>query len=401
MKKITSLLLSIFCVLSLLAGCGTKIDESQTVTTSPETVSYQPDLRIVTTVFPVYDWVRQILGDRLQDTELTLLLKNGVDLHSYQPTTDDLVAISNADIFIYVGGHSDTWVEDALGNEGNPNRIEIDLFDVLGDSLKPLVVTEGMEHNHDHHHHDHADDGQCDEHCDASAEDPHHDHHEEHDDHDEHHDHHDEHHEHHEHHDGHEEHHEHHEEDCNGHHHDHDSEKDEHVWLSLVRAQQSVTAIAEEIAQADPDHRQEYLKNADQYAAEMEDLHRQYAKAVSDSRLDTLIFADRFPFFYLADDYGLKYYAAFTGCSAESEASFETVALLAEKLETLQIGSLLTIENRSHMIPETVLETCKNKDIAVLVLNSLQSVTAEDLRNGMTYLNAMENNLTILREALS
>ena len=396
MKKITSLLLSIICVLSLLAGCEKKTDESKIITTSPETVCYQPDLRIVTTVFPVYDWVRQILGDRLQDTELTLLLKNGVDLHSYQPTTDDLVAISNADIFIYVGGHSDTWVEDALRNEGNPNRIEIDLFDVLGDSLKPLVVTEGMEHHHDHHH-EHDDDEQCHEHCDASAEDPSHDHHEEHDDHhdghDEHHDHHEEHHEHHEEHP--------HEENCHEHHHDHDSEKDEHVWLSLVRAKQSVTAIAKEIAQADPDHRQEYFNNADQYAAQLEDLHRQYAKTVSDSRLDTLIFADRFPFFYLADDYGLKYYAAFTGCSAESEASFETVALLAEKLDTLQISSLLTIENRSHRIPETVLDTCKNKDIAVLVLNSLQSVTAEDLGNGITYLNTMENNLTVLREALS
>lgn len=332
MKKLITVLLFLLVLAGIMTGCG-NFGKSQNEDT----------LNIVTTIFPEYDWVRQILGDGNEQAQITLLLDNGVDLHSYQPNADDLVAISNCDMFIYIGGHSDSWVEDALANRVNQDMVVINLLDVLGDAVKSEEIVEGMEHDHAHE----------DEHTG-----------EEHD-------------------------------------HGHEAEIDEHIWLSLRNAKTIVSYIACQLGAVDPDNASVYTENANAYMAELDALDGEYQAVVEGAALDTLLFADRFPFRYLVDDYGIEYYAAFSGCSAESEASFETVAFLAGKVDTLGLSHVLTIENATHKIAQTVIDNTESKDQTVLVLNSLQSVTAKDVGNGLTYLDVMRENLEVLKDALN
>ena len=307
-------------------------------------------LSIVTTIFPEYDWVISILGENKDDAEVTMLLDNGVDLHSYQPTAEDILKITTCDMFVYVGGESDEWVDDVLKQATNKDMVVIDLLDVLGDSVKEEEVVEGMEHEHDHEH----------EHEEGEE----HDHDEDHD-------------------------------------HEHEEpEYDEHVWLSLRHAQVICRKIESELEKLNPDHKEAYKKNLDAYISELQKLDAEYKDVVEQSSCKTILFADRFPFRYFADDYGLSYYAAFTGCSAESEASFETIAFLSEKVDELDLPAVLTIENAKHKIAETVLENSSGKERKILVMDSLQSTTSEDLRNGKTYLSVMKSNLDVLKEAL-
>ena len=339
MKKILSILLILILSVGCLSACGSGRG------------SGDGKLRIVATIFPEYDWVKSILGDRATDAELTLLLDNGVDLHSYQPTAEDILTISDCDLFIYVGGESDRWVEDALKNPVNKNRIVINLMDVLGGAVKEEEIVPGMqEEEHDHDHED--------------------------DDHDDHED--------------------------GDHDHDHEEgpEYDEHVWLSLRNAAVIVKSLSESIQKLDPDHAETYRKNTEDYLAKLNALDGQYKAAVDAASVKTLLFGDRFPFRYMTDDYNLNYYAAFVGCSAESEASFETIAFLSEKVDELSLRSVITIEGTDHRIAETIIRNTKTKDQQILVLDSLQSAKAEDIRNGVTYLSVMEKNLTVLKEAL-
>lgn len=336
MKKTAAILLSALFAASTLTGC-----------TNTPTMENSDGLRIVSTIFPTYDWTQQILGDTAKEADLTLLLDQGVDLHSYQPTADDLIKISSCDLFIYVGGESDSWVEKALENPVNPNRQVINLVEVLGDAVKSEEIIEGMQDDHDH---DHADDE--------------HDHHSE--DHD----------------------------------HEHEEETDEHVWLSLRNAKVLCEEIAKKLSVIDSAHKDTYAKNKTAYAEKLSELDVQYAETVNNSTQKTLLFGDRFPFRYLVDDYGLDYYAAFSGCSAETEASFKTVAFLASKVDELNLPSVLTIEGRQHKIAQTIVDNTDKKNQQVLTLNSMQSTTAEDLKNGATYLSIMENNLQVLKDAL-
>ncbi|MBR1914069.1 MAG: zinc ABC transporter substrate-binding protein [Lachnospiraceae bacterium] len=334
-------------------------------------------LSIVTTIFPEYDWVREILGDKAEEADITLLLDNGVDLHSYQPSAEDIMKIGKADIFIYVGGESDEWVEDALKEASNPDRKVIDLLEVLGDSVKEEEVVEGMEHDHEH------EDGE--EHHDEDAHDE-----EEYNDEEEHHDE--------DAHDG----EEHHDEDVSGDEHEHgeEPEYDEHVWLSLRNAQILCDAIAEALGEADPGDAATYTANAADYKSKLAALDKSYQEAVDAADIRTVLFGDRFPFRYMTDDYGLDYYAAFAGCSAETEASFETVIFLADKLDELGLPAVLTIEKSDGKIAETIRDNTVSKDQKILVMDSLQSTTSEDIKNGATYTGAMEDNLEVLKEAL-
>lgn len=320
MKKILSILLILILSVGCLSACGSNGGRRD------------GKLRIVATIFPEYDWVKSILGDRAADVELTLLLDNGVDLHSYQPTADDILTISDCDLFIYVGGESDRWVEDALKNPVNKNRVVINLMDVLGSAVKEEEIVEGMQEEHDH-----------------DEEGP---------------------------------------------------EYDEHVWLSLRNAAIIVKSLSESLQKLDPDHAETYRKNTEDYLAKLAALDGQYKAAVEGASVKTLLFGDRFPFRYMTDDYGLKYYAAFVGCSAESEASFETIAFLSEKVDELSLRSVITIEGTDHRIAETIIRNTKTKDQQILVLDSLQSAKAEDIKNGVTYLSVMEKNLNVLKEAL-
>lgn len=325
MKKFLTILLSLLFIAGIMSGC-----------TSNTTVKNDSKkLKIVTTIFPEYDLVKQILGDKADNAELIMLLDNGVDLHSYQSTADDIVKISDSDMFIYVGGESDGWAEDALKNATNKDMVVINLLEVLGDSVKTEEVVEGMQ-------------------ADEEAE----------------------------------------EEE------NHEEESDEHVWLSLRNAEILCGEIAEKLGEIDPQNKEAYAANASAYNEKLSALDTEYRNAVDAAECRTILFGDRFPFRYLADDYGLTYYAAFVGCSAETEASFETVTFLAGKVDELGLNAVLTIEGKNHKIAETIISNTKDKNQAVLTMNSMQATTTKDVENGVTYLSVMEQNLEVLKQAL-
>ena len=332
MKKITALLLALLMLVGALAGCGKQNDTNKT-----------DKLSIVTTIFPEYDWVREILGDKADNAEITMLLDNGVDLHSYQPTADDIVKISNCDLFIYVGGESDGWVDDALKNATNKNMKVINLLEVLGDSVKTEEIVEGMQEEHEHE----------DAHAHDDAEE-----------------------------------------------HEHEEEADEHVWLSLKNAKMLVKVISKALQELDPDNKDIYAANADAYVKKLSALDAEYQAAVDAASNKTILFGDRFPFRYLVDDYGLRYYAAFVGCSAETEAGFETISFLAKRVDEWKLPCVLTIEGAQHKIAETVVRNTTAKNQKVLTMDSMQSTTTQDVKNGTTYLSVMEKNLSVLKEAL-
>ena len=501
MKRIIPLCLALIMTVGLLAGCGKQ---------NEQTASDKTKLRVVTTIFPEYDWVRAILGDKADNAEITMLLDNGVDLHSYQPTADDIVRISDCDLFVYVGGESDGWVENALKNAANRNMKVINLLEVLGDSVKTEETVEGMqEDDHGHSHdkqltednirdrtlsdfagawkslHPYLLNGDLDKFCQHRADE---------------------------------------DEDSSttkdtylekfkaswqcdaekisingntitftyadgktvsaeytyagyqpkrndegtirsvryqfettsadapkyvqfndhGHEpgeaehfhiyfgndgfdalmsgktnpffvkdalsaedildelmgHDHGEEKDEHVWLSLKNAQALCVTIADALCAIDPDNKNTYIANAAAYRDKLAALDADYKAAVDGAAHKTVLFGDRFPFRYLVDDYGLRYYAAFAGCSAESEASFETISFLAGKVDELNLPCVLTIEGKNHKLAETIVQSTAEKNQKILTMDSMQSTTSEDVANGTTYLSVMEQNLSVLKEAL-
>ncbi|HHT24736.1 MAG TPA: zinc ABC transporter substrate-binding protein [Clostridiaceae bacterium] len=345
MKKYISVILAAIMLVFCLSACG----NSNTTNNSKN-----EKIQIVTTIFPEYDWVKEIIGENAEQAEVTMLLDNGVDLHSYQPTAEDILKISTCDIFIYVGGESDSWVEDALKEATNQDMKVINLLEVLGESVKTEEMVEGMQESEHNHGHDHAHD---------------HEHEQEHD-------------------------HEH------EHNHDHAEEKDEHVWLSLKNAETLCEAISGALQEIDPEHKDVYADNTSTYIKKLAELDNEYKEVVNDAEQKTVLFGDRFPFRYLVDDYGLEYYAAFVGCSAETEASFETITFLAGKVDELGLNNVLTIEKSDQKIAETIVRNTKSKDQKIMTLDSMQSTTSEDVENGATYLSIMKNNLEVLREAL-
>ena len=318
----------------LTAGIIFGLSACQSANTVPK-ASAEDDgdrISIVATVFPEYDWTREILGDRLQDTDLRLLC-NGVDMHSYQPSIDDMMEIADCDLFIYVGGESDDWADEALAEGTNPDRRVINLLDMLGSSAREEEHVEGMR----------AESGEEDE------EEP---------------------------------------------------ELDEHVWLSLRNAQLFAEKISDELSEIDPDHAKEYADNTAAYTDSLRELDVEYQAAVEKGRVRTLLFGDRFPFLYLVKDYGLSYYAAFAGCSAEAEASFETIAFLAGKADELDLHTILKIEGDGNRIAGTIAQNTSYKDMKVEILDSMQGTTLKDIESGVTYLGIMQDNLSVLKEAL-
>ena len=179
-----------------------------------------------------------------------------------------------------------------------------------------------------------------------------------------------------------------------------EKEYDEHVWLSLKNTKQLCNAIAEALEEIDPERADIYDANMVAYEEKLDDLDAQYQETVDNAKQKTLLFGDRFPFRYLVDDYGLSYYAAFAGCSAESEASFETISFLAKKVDELGLKNIMTIEKSDQKIAKTIIENTATKDQKILTLDSMQSTTSDDIANGETYLSAMEKNLEVLKEAL-
>ena len=329
----------------------------------------KPRIKIVATTFPIYDWTREALGERLAETDLVLLQQSGVDLHSYSPSAADLRQIASCDLFMFVGGESDEWTERALAQKGNPRRRVLNLVKTLGSAAKEERIVEGMEHEHHHHDadHDDADHDKDKNHAQKhDHDDDDHDHVKKHD-----------------------------------HEHDHDEhEIDEHVWLSLRHAATLVKAIAANLAALDPANAETYRANADAYCAKLSALDSSYRKVAANAKRKTILVADRFPFRYLADDYGLEYFAAFSGCSAESEASFKTVMFLAKKVDALSLPVIVTMEGANHKIAETVRRTTKAKDQRILTLDSLQSTGGEAAKT-THYLETMRRNLETLKAALN
>ncbi len=573
MKKLLSFAAALFVLLSCFAPATAEAGK----------------ISVVTTIFPIYDWVREIVGAN-DHVDISILLDSGVDLHSYQPTVQDIVKVASSDVFAYVGGESDEWVNGALAGAVNPEMQVVNLVEAMGEDIKMEEIVEGMEHNHDHDHDDHdhdeddhghdEDDHDHDEDHDHGHDEDDHDHGEDHDhDHDDHdgdeqehaaepfadsevedrplsdfagdwqsaypyllngsldeaiehsaqdgsmtaeeyhayyeqglkadaerlvisedgvftfyvngephqseyeyrnfliywnvygskgvryqyeaknpengvpkyvqisdhlihpakaehlhvyvtdvsfehlvedttnwpyyfpasltdeeviahfgggHSHDDDDEDDHDH--GHDE-----DEHDNEHEHDHEHEEeaDEHVWLSLRNAQKLVAALTDALCKADPADAETFRANAAAYIGKLAALDAQYTETVNSAAFKAFLFGDRFPFRYLADDYGLDYFAAFSGCSAESEASFATVVFLAGRMDELGLPAVLTIENPRTRLAQTIVENTQAKNQKILSLDSMQGTTAADIAAGATYLGIMENNLAVLRDALN
>lgn len=330
-KRILICITAALVIMSSLSFCGRNTDDSD----SEGKNSGEP-LRIITTVFPLYDWTKNILGDGPDEEELTLLLDNGVDMHSYQPTVDDILQISTCDLFIYVGGESEEWVDEILAQAENKEMEVINLLDILGDAAKEEEQVEGMQ----------AVRGEEEQ----EEETP---------------------------------------------------EYDEHVWLSLRNAELFCNAIAEQLMSLNPERADDYRNNLADYCSRLKELDEEYGKAAEEADVNTLVFADRFPFLYLLKDYGIGYYAAFAGCSAEAEASFETIVFLINKVNELSLPAVMTIDGSDQRLAETIVRSSETKQQKILVLDSLQSVSRKELRDGISYLSVMEENLNVLKTALN
>ncbi len=308
-------------LMSVLAGC-----------TSADRHKYNDKIEIVCTIFPEYEWTKEIIGE-LPDKSITLLADNGTDFHSYQPSTGDIVTISECDILIYVGGESDKWVEDALKNSVNPDMKVIKLADILsGELLEEPEALEGHEHESEEEH----------------------------------------------------------------------QIFDEHVWLSLKNAEKFCNAIADALSEADSENSDIYRKNAEEYIGQISALDKEFEDKLSHNKRNTVIFGDRFPFIYMMEDYGIDYYAAFPGCSSEINASFDTIVGLAEKAEEESVPVILTIEGSDCNISDAIISNTKDGlERRILTLDSMQTVSRNEMEEGKTYLSVMEQNLDVLTEALN
>ena len=299
----------------LIGGCSSQGSENKKKKT------------VVTTIFPLYDWARNIMGDS-DDVELILLMSSGSDLHNYQPSVNDIIKVTDCDLFVYIGGESDEWAEDIIEEREKAGKKNLDLIDELSEFIREEELAEGMQ-------------GEAEE-----------------------------------------------------------GEYDEHIWLSLRIAQKACELIRRDLSEIDKSNGSKYQQNCSEYVEMLGKLDESYVATVNESYGNVLLFADRFPFRYLVEDYGLTYYAAFKGCSAESEASFETIRFLAEKADENGLEYILILENNNGKIARTIIESTIKKDQEILTIDSMQSVTGSDAANGASYLHIMQKNLEVLGKAL-
>ena len=329
MKKIGFVAI-VFALFMMFVACGADSEKKAAAN----------KISIVAAIYPQYDWLKNVLGERADSVDLKLLVKNGTDLHSYKPSAQDIASIAGADLVVYVGGESDGWIEKALAATPKAGRVEVNMMKVLGNRnrVKEEEIVEGMQAEEEHEH---------------------------------------------------------------GEEHAEEAENDEHIWLSLKNAVILVSTIAQSLSKVDTANSSIYTANAAIYNGNLWVLDQEFASAISGAENKTILFGDRFPFRYLVDDYGIKYYAAFVGCSAESEASFETVAFLANKMDSLALPVIFTIDGSDGKIARAILEASKkSKGTPVLVLNSMQSVTDEQVKAGADYLSMMRENLEVLKKAI-
>lgn len=326
MKKHISVILTAVLAAVCLSACG-KSGKTEDAGAS--------ELSVVATIFPPYDFTRQIAGD---DADVIMLLSPGAESHSYEPTPQDIKTIQSCDLFIYTGGESDVWVEDILSSMGDQMPETLRLVDCVPTVTEEIV--EGMEHGHEEHE-DHGD-----------LED----------------------------------------------HEDHEEETDEHVWTSPQNAIKIVKNISSKLCEMDPDNAGSYEKNSAGYIEQLEMLDASFREVVGQAERRTILFGDRFPFRYFADEYGLDYYAAFPGCSDETEASAATVAFLINKVNEEQIPVIFTIERSNGKLADSI---CEATGAEKRILYSCHNVTGNQLDSGATYLSMMMENVESLRAALN
>jgi len=319
MKKILSLFLSLLLCLSLLCACG----GGEGATTDDGA------LKIVSAVFPSYDFARQITAGTGADVQL--LIPPGTEVHSFDPSTRDIIAVQECDLFIYVGGENDVWVQRILSSlSGEVNTLK--LMDCV--TLHREETVDGMQSDHDHDH----------------------------------------------------------EEDSHG------GAWDEHVWTSPKNAVAIVQKLAAELSALDSANASLYAANADSYIQKLQALDERFSAIVSSAQRDTLIFADRFPVRYFTEEYGLKYFAAFPGCSADTEPSLATMAFLVDKIKELGVPAVFTIEMSSGKLADSL---CADTGVQKLQFHSCHNVTADEFDAGETYLSLMEKNAAALEIALN
>lgn len=299
--------------------------------------------KVVVTTFPIYDICREVMGT---EEDLMLLMDNGVDMHSYSPNAGDIASISGAELFIYIGGESEKWVPSVINSANNINLKTLSLMEVEGMTL----IEESDEHIIDgEHEHEHGEEGGS---------------------------------------------------ELEGHDKEHEHEHDEHIWLSIKNAIVMTESIRDSLTLVYPERQELFKVNAEKYISKLRLLDSEYESSIKGSA-QTLIFADRFPFRYMVNDYNLKYYAVFSGCSTETEASTETIAKLVEKINECNVDYILVLETSD----KKVANSCKNNGncksgLEILEINSCQSINHSTMQTD-SYLQIMTKNLVILKKALT
>lgn len=282
-------------------------------------------LKIISTVFPPYDLARQIAGD---NAEISILLPPGSEIHNYEPSAKDMIAIRNCDIFLYIGGENEQWAEKLINSNDTENVTAVKLIDYV-----PTLSEDEDEHDHDHDHD-----------------------------------------------------------------HEHEHETDEHIWTSPKNAQLMLSAVYDAICKVDPSDKQTYTKNKDAYAKQLSDLDNAYRSAIDNAKNKTIVLADKFPFRYLAHEYGLEFRAAFAACSDESEPGVSTMIKLTKTIKENKIPAVYYLEFSSTKIADTL---CDETGATKLMLHSCHNVSKQDIENNVSYVDLMKQNLENLKLTLN
>lgn len=322
MKRIISSFIMLLICMLALAGCKNNAVNSKDSNSTEK-------LSVVATIFPPYDFVREIAGDNV---ELTMLLPPGSESHSYEPSPQDMITVQNCDVFIYVGGESDTWVDGILDSMDTGNMKIISLMDCV-DVVEEEIVP-GMEEE---------------------------------------------------------------DEEPSGESEPDEVEYDEHVWTSPKNAKLIVQKISDVLCEVAATNANTYKTNTTAYLVQLDHLDAAFQEVMNNASRNTLIFADRFPFRYFVDTYGLNYYAAFPGCSTETEASAATVAFLIDKVNQESIPVVFFIEFSNEKMADTI---CESTNAKKLPLYSCHNVKKADFEGGVSYLELMTQNVENIKEVL-
>lgn len=318
MKLKRKLLAVITAAATVLSLCACSSESSYSSSDSGK-------LKIISTVFPPYDLARQIAGD---NAEISILLPPGSEIHNYEPSAKNMIAIRNCDIFLYIGGENEQWAEKLINSNDTENVTAVKLIDYV-----PTLSEDEDEHDHDHDHE-----------------------------------------------------------------HEHEHETDEHIWTSPKNAQLMLSAVYNAICKVDPSDKQTYTKNKDAYAKQLSDLDNAYRSAVDNAKNKTIVLADKFPFRYLAHEYGLEFSAAFAACSDESEPGVSTMIKLTKTIKENNIPAVYYLEFSSTKIADTL---CDETGATKLMLHSCHNVSKQDIENNVSYVDLMKQNLENLKLTLN